>query len=186
MAPTGAMMTLKKLQQNITGSQRKLKSSLQSKKQSLENRQFGSATAPPASGASMAVLPPEDEDREADAGESHCAEPSGPPTASTAYDAGTFEMHNGEYYPKKKAPGWHNINCGYSLKDITYYVTAVAPRVLASADKTNEHLPCHSSADYTTTIYEATQSRPDPKFTFANHSKTVSYTHLTLPTSYPV
>ena len=104
----------------------------------------------------MAVLPPGDEVREVDAGESHCAEPSSPPTASTAYDAGTFEMHNGEYFPKKKAPGRHSINCGYSLKDITDYVTAAAPKMLASAGKSNEHLPCHSSADYTFTLYEAT------------------------------
>ena len=38
-------------------------------------------------------------------------------------------------------------------------------------ESANEHLPCHSCADYVLTLYEATQSRTTSKFTFANHSK---------------
>ena len=118
----------------------------------------------------MAVVPPREENQEADVGESHCAEPNSPPTASTAYDAGTFELHNdGELFPKKRASGRHNINCGYSLRDITDYVTAVAPLVIPSAEKANEHLPCHSCADYVFTLYEATQSRSNPKFSGKPH-----------------
>ena len=119
----------------------------------------------------MAVPPPDTAGQKADTGESHCAEPSSPPTASLGYDAGTFELHDGEYYPKKKIPGRQYVNCGYSLKEITNYASAVAAKTLVNASKVNEHLPCHSSADYASAISEATQSRSDAKFTFANHSK---------------
>ena len=44
-----------------------------------------------------------------------------------AYDAGTFELQKGgELYPKKKVSGPANVNCGYSLSDITTYVASAA------------------------------------------------------------
>ena len=170
-----AKKTQARVYEHVKNSKERLLANWQSEQQGLQNRRFGSATAPPSTGTSMAAIKTRREGEEADVGGSHCAESNSPPTASVAYDAGTFELHNdGELFPKKKISGRHNINCGYSLRDITNYVTVVAPLVTPSAENASGHLPCHSCADYVLTLYVATQSRSNPKFSFASHSKCTS------------
>ena len=117
----------------------------------------------------MAVPPPDIADPRTDTGESHCAEPSSPPTASLGYDPGSFVLQDGKRYPRKTNRR-KLINCGHSLEDTTSYVATTAAKALVSGSNVNEQLPHHSTADYVNTIYQATCSRLDSKFTFANKS----------------